>query len=185
MTEQTMSIEDLCRPPWLDPMYNDDVIGSKVYQPLWGVSSIRDLVVLPPELSVTDYSSIDLAAMYISGLDGPMDQRLFRKDIITPPQQVAIAEKAYVLHSPIEEHSWVTGYYDDLWGRQEKFIPTGIASTRTGEIDPRAPRAARVFSAIKALVQTVPHAEVHYDYLWEVDKSEMHSPLSDTGTPLM
>jgi len=183
-------------------MYNNDSIGERVYQPLWGVDSMYDVVArrLGAE-AVADYSQMDIILTFFMAQDEALrNPTLERRAIIKPPEQVNFVPSAYVLHSPLEEDSWITGKFKKsavaaavnaalnetalggvLQLEEEVFIPEGVTTINTSDIDPRGPRAARVFTAIKRMVENVPHAREHYNYLFAVDAEDLHATGDDTG----
>ena len=147
MSEQKTTIEDLCRPPWLDPMYNDNSIGEKLYQPLWGVPSMQDLVVIEPVMNAEDYSFTDYVDAYVRGIKDLADSRLLRKSIISAKDMFSFTENA-----TIPGRAAGTGEIP-----QSEFTAAASATDSDQDIDPRPSRGARVDYVYQRLMNTSPH----------------------------
>jgi len=172
----SMEFDDLCRPSWLDPAYNDDRIGPEVYTPLWGVTSMYDhaktsvaagrmtaellapaIGGMPPD---GEAGQIDFIKQFVDDRkDDPYSPPLLRQSIIQPMELINFDPHAHV----VSEAASKTGIVDmDLSG----YAPTDVIDqvdvnvdspfTKLSEVDPRGPRHSRALAVAKRTVATLP-----------------------------
>ena len=163
-----LSLDELCRPPWLDPIYNDDVIGQNIYSPLWGVESVLDYMLDNDAYSADVQQTLeergqmgvirDFTSLFG---DSPWNVPERRRSKIATPQEIRkFCPNAF---NPLDEAqlNWAEGK------RGGETPETSPMTDTSGDIDPRPHRLSRVWTAAQRLIADTPRT--NYEILFDID----------------